>query len=130
MRFVIALAALIAAVSPAKAGLSVCNKSAHLVKVALGQFNGTRWASQGWWQIAAKKCAELVPGNLDARYYYLYATDDAFGTWNGNKNFCVSVFSTFSIVGRGACDARGFYRLGFFEVDTGNRLDWTQSLSD
>jgi uncharacterized membrane protein len=60
MRLVIALAVLIAAASPARAGLSVCNKGTHAVKVALGQFNGTRWTSEGWWQVAAKKCAPLT----------------------------------------------------------------------
>lgn len=130
MRFVIALAVLIAAASPATAGLSICNKSAHAVKVALGLFNGTRWASQGWWQVTAKKCAELTTGRLDARYYYLYATDGASGTWDGGKNFCVGTANKFLIIGRGACAARGYDRRGFFEVDTGNQLNWTQSLSD
>ena len=130
MRFVIALAVLIVAASPASAGLSVCNKSAHGVKVALGQFNGTRWASEGWWQVAAKKCSQLTAGHLDARYYYLYASDGASGTWDGGKNFCIGTTDKFSVIGRGACAARGYDKRGFFEVDTGNRLDWTQSLSD
>ena len=130
MRFAIALAALIVAVSPAAAGLSVCNKGAHEVKVALGLFNGTRWASEGWWQVGAKKCAQLTAGRLDARYYYVYATDGASGTWDGGKNFCVGTGETFAIVGRGACAARGYDRRGFFEVDTGEQLNWTQSLSD
>ena len=130
MRLVLALAVLIAAASPAAAGLSVCNKGTHGVKVALGQFNGMRWTSEGWWQVAAKKCAEVRAGHLDARFYYLYATDGASGTWDGGKNFCVGSHDKFLIVGRGACAARGFDRRGFFEVDTGNQLNWTQSLSD
>jgi uncharacterized membrane protein len=130
MRLAIALAALIAAASPADAGLSVCNKGAHGVKVALGLFNGTRWTSEGWWRVDARKCAQLSTGHLDARYYYLYATDGASGTWDGGKNFCVGTGETFSIVGRGGCAARGYDRRGFFEVDTGDQLNWTQSLSD
>ena len=130
MRHVIALAVLIAAASPAAAGLSVCNKSIHSVKVALGQFNGTRWVSQGWWQVTAKKCAVLTGGHLESRYYYLYASDGAAGTWDGGKNFCVGTTESFLIIGRGACAARGFDRRGFFEIDTGNQLNWTQSLSD
>lgn len=130
MRLVIALAVLIAAASPASAGLSVCNKSAHGVKVALGQFNGTRWASEGWWQVAAKKCTQLTAGHLDARYYYLFATDGASGTWDGGKNFCIGTTDKFSVIGRSACAARGYDKRGFFEVDTGNRMNWIQSLSD
>ena len=130
MRLVIALASFFAAAGPAEAGLSVCNATAHGMKAAAGHFNGTRWVSEGWWQVAAKKCAELISGHLDARYYYLYATDEASGTWEGGKDFCVGIAEKFSIAGRGACAARGYDRRGFFEVDTGDRLNWTQTLSD
>ena len=130
MRLVIALFMLIAAAAPARAGLSLCNKSAHGLKVAVGQFSGTRWASEGWWQVESKKCVELVSGRLDGRYYYVYATDGASGTWDGSKNFCVGTTGKFLIVGRGACAARGYDRRQFFEIDTGNRLNWTQDLSD
>ncbi|MBV9043937.1 MAG: DUF1036 domain-containing protein [Alphaproteobacteria bacterium] len=130
MRFALALAILVLAAAPANAGLKVCNKAAHTAKVALGRFNGTRWASEGWWRIAPKKCAELIQGKLDARYYYLYATDGAAGTWDGSTYFCAGTTERFAIQGRGGCASHGYDRRGFFEVDTGNLLDWTQTLSD
>ena len=34
------------------------------------------------------------------------------------------------IAGRAGCVARGFDKRGFFQVDTGNRLDYSQNLSD
>lgn len=130
MRLVVALALFVAAAVPARAALSVCNQSAHAVKVAVGQFNGVHWSSHGWWQVAARNCAELVTGRLVARYYYLYATDGASGVWEGGTRFCVAMAGNFAIVGRGECAAHGYDSRGFFEVDTGNRLDWTQTLSD
>jgi uncharacterized membrane protein len=130
MRLLIALILLVAAARPADAALSVCNNSAHTVKVAVGHFNGVHWTSEGWWQIATKKCAELITGRLDARYYYLYATDGASGTWDGGTSFCVGAAAKFSVAGRGACAAHGYDSRGFFEVDTGNQLNWTQTLSD
>jgi uncharacterized membrane protein len=130
MRFVLALVLLLAAIGPAAAQFTVCNKGAREAKVAIGRFNGTRWSSEGWWHVPAKKCAALIAGKLDARYYYLYATDGAAGTWDGSTTFCTATNDRFSIVGRGGCAAQGFDRRGFFEVDTGSRLDWTQSLSD
>jgi len=130
MRFALALVLLLAAIGPAEAQFTVCNKGAREARVAIGRFNGTRWSSEGWWNVPAKKCAELIAGKLDARYYYLYATDGAAGTWDGGKSFCTATADRFSIVGRSGCAAQGFDRRGFFEVDTGNRLDWTQSLSD
>ena len=130
MRIALALALFLTAAGPADAGLSVCNKGARAVRVAVGRFNGTRWISEGWWHVEAKKCAELVAGKLVARYYYLYASDGAVGTWDGGKSFCVGTEDRFSIVGRGGCTERGYDRRGFFEVNTGNQLNWTQSLSD
>jgi uncharacterized membrane protein len=130
MRFLLALVLLLAAGGPAAAGLTVCNKAAHAAKVALGRFDGTRWSSQGWWHIAPGKCTELLAGNLVARYYYLYASDTASGSWGGSTNFCVGTDDRFTIAGRGGCAAHGFDRRGFFEIDTRSRLDWTQSLSD
>lgn len=130
MRSILALAVLLALAAPAEAGLHVCNKGARPVKAAVGRFNGTRWVSEGWWQVAPKKCAEVIAGKLVARYYYLYATDGAVGTWDGSKSFCVGTGEQFAIVGRGGCTERGFDRRGFFEIDTGNMLDFTQSLSD
>ena len=36
----------------------------------------------------------------------------------------------FRAVGRATCAKRGFDRRGFFEVDSGKKSDWTQSLSN
>ena len=130
MRFVSALIALLVLGQPAWAGLNVCNKGSRPARVAVGLFNGTRWMSEGWWHVGAHGCVELVPGKLNARYYYMYATDGQLGTWDGGKSFCVAAGDKFSIVGRGGCAARGFERKGFFEIDTGNLLDFTQALSD
>lgn len=115
--------------APAEARFSVCNRSAHATSVALGHFNGTDWMSEGWWTIQPKTCANLLRAPLDARYYYLYATDGAAGTWDGGKAFCTATHK-FSIVGRAHCVDRGFDHKGFFQIDTGESPEWTQTLSD
>ncbi len=130
MRFALALALLLAAIAPPAAKFSVCNKGLREAKVALGRFSGTHWISEGWWHVAGKKCAELIAGKLVARYYYLYATDGAQGTWDGSTNFCVGTGDKFSITGRASCVGRGFDKRGFFQIDTGNQLDYAQNLSD
>jgi uncharacterized membrane protein len=130
MRTVLALVLFLAAAGPAQAGLNVCNKAKHALKVAVGRFDGKNWVSEGWWRVEPKACAELVPGKLVARYYYMYATDSAVGTWDGGKFFCTATADKFAIVGRGACAAHGYDRRGFFEIDTANRYDYTQALSD
>ena len=75
-------------------------------------------------------CAGLLTGPLDARYYYLYATDGAGGTWEGKTHFCVAPQAKFLAPGRADCGKRSLDSRGFFEVDTGNEPDWTQSLSN
>ena len=115
---------------PAQAGLTICNNTAQPAKLALGRFNGTQWMSEGWWTIGGRHCTTVIATPLDARYYYLYATDGGPGSWDGSRGFCVSASDRFKIVGRGDCAGRGFDRKDFFEVDTGRKTDYTQSLSD
>jgi len=128
MRLVLALILLFTV--PARAEFAVCNKADVDVKVALGTYNGSNLVSKGWWTIAKQRCKTLIAGRLDARYYYLFGTDGAEGTWNGETYFCTSPEGTFEIAGRGNCAARGYDRKGFFAVDTGNSPNWKQSLSD
>jgi uncharacterized membrane protein len=115
---------------PAMAGLKVCNRTEHATRTALGYFNGAAWVSRGWWTLAPKTCLDLHPGPLDARFYYLYATDGTPGSWGGRFAFCVAASADFSISGRADCVAHGYDRRGFFEVDTGQARDYTQNLSD
>jgi uncharacterized membrane protein len=115
---------------PAEAAFKVCNKSDLAARVALGRFDGRQWASQGWWTVAPKTCAQLLTGPLQARYYYLYASDGAGGTWEGKTHFCTKPDAKFLTQGRNDCASRGFDRRGFFEVDTGKSPEWTQSLSN
>ena len=83
--------------APAQAGFKVCNRTPHEAKVALGRFDGTGWLSEGWWKVQPKGCAVLLTGPLNSRYYYLYATDDASGGWDGKNGFCVAESDTFQI---------------------------------
>jgi len=115
--------------APAHAAFNVCNLTSLPTRVALGRFDGKSWTSEGWWTIQPKGCAGLISTPLDARYYYLYATDGSAGVWEGKTHFCVSPEPRFK-AGRRNCAAQGLDRRGFFEVDTGKKGDWTQSLSN
>lgn len=130
MNRIAAAFALVLLATPAEAGLAVCNRTDQPAKLALGRFNGTHWMSEGWWKIAGHRCATLISSALDARYYYIYATDGGPGSWDGSRAFCVKDAGNFKIVGRADCAGRGFGSKGFFEVDTGTKTDYTQSLSD
>ena len=116
--------------APAHAAFNVCNKTGLSVRTAIARFDGTNWTSEGWWTIAPRACTSLLTGPLQGRFYYLYASDGAAGTWEGKTHFCVAPDKRFRSAGRGDCAKRGFDRRGFFEVDTGGAADWTQTLSN
>ena len=130
MRTVLAILAMLAVSPAAEAGLTVCNKTPHATRVALGRFDGATWSSAGWWSIAPKSCDMLIGGTLDSRYYYLYATDGGSGSWDGRFSFCVGNADKFAIRGRADCEGHGFDRKGFFEIDTGQAANYTQTLAD
>ena len=74
--------------------------------------------------------ATLIEGELQSRYYYLYAEDAARGgRWTGDINMCVAE-NEFKITGVQDCFARGFQRMGFKEYDTGRQGSWMVQLSD
>ncbi len=130
MRRILPALILLLLARPAEAGFAVCNKTAIPARVALGRFDGTDWTSQGWWTVQPHKCRTLLTGALVSRYYYLYASDGGPGSWAGSRSFCVSGEERFRIAGRAACARRGYDRKGFFLVDTGQKPDYTQWLSD
>lgn len=111
------------------AAFNLCNKTKAAVRAAMGRFDGTQWTSEGWWTVQPGKCAGLINGPLQARFYYFYATDGA-GIWEGKTSFCVAARGSFKAEGRANCARRGFDRRGFSEVDTGRNADWTQTLSN
>jgi len=126
-KFPLVLLALFAA-SHAEAGLTVCNKSKHVAKVALGRFDGRDWGSEGWWTLRPGACAAVVPGTLEARYYYLYGTDGDAEFWDGGTGFCTANTPHFRIEGQANCAARGYDRRRFFRIDTRDNLNQVQNL--
>ena len=115
---------------PARADLRICNETGNLVSVALGYRAERGWMSEGWWQTPPGDCRVLYQGDLEKRFYYLYAVDDiGGGAWDGSVFMCTRD-ETFTIFGVEDCLARGYERTGFFEIDTQSRTDWTLQLTE
>ena len=122
--------AVMACASPARADLRICNNTEGRVGVALGYRDSTGWVTEGWWNIKARACETLKPGDLAAKFYYLFAVDyDRGGEWNGRSFMCTSE-REFTIRGVEDCLARGYDRSGFLEIDTGEQKGWTIQLTD
>jgi len=111
-------------------GLRVCNQTQNPVSVALGYRAERGWQSEGWWIAAPEDCTTVYRGGLTSRYYYLFVADDmSGGYWDGPVYMCTQDES-FTIFGVEDCLARGYERTGFFEVDTGERQNWTLRLTE
>ena len=127
---VMLLCGMFVSISPAYADLRVCNQTSDPVSVALGYRAERGWQSEGWWVAAPAQCATVFQGNLNSRFFYLFAADDiGGGAWDGSVYMCTRD-DTFTIFGVEDCLARGYERTGFFEVDTQNKSDWTLQLTD
>jgi len=114
---------------PAKADLKLCNNTTSTVQIAVGYKDKEGWASEGWWTAKPQACINLLKGSLIARFYYVYAVDrDKGGSWGGKAMICMKD-KIFTIRGIDHCTERGYQQQGFFEVDTGEKTDWTISLS-
>ena len=114
----------------AQADLRLCNMTTSRVGVAIGYRMKEAWRSEGWWNVKPKGCETLVNGSLSSRYYYIYAQDyDRGGEWSGTSVLCTQD-RQFTIDGVEDCLARGFDRMKFFEVDTGEQKNWTVQLTD
>lgn len=117
-------------VSGAYADFRICNDTKSLVGAALGYREDGKWVSEGWFQIPGENCTSLIQGDLNSRFYYIYAEDaDRGGQWRGDIFMCTSE-REFRIVGVKDCFKRGHLKSGFFEIDTGNKSSWMVRLTE
>ena len=116
--------------NPAHADLRLCNTTTSRVGIAIGYKLAANWRSEGWWNVKPGACETLLNGNLPSRYVYIYAQDyDRGGEWSGTSWLCTQD-RQFTIDGVENCLARGYDRMKFFEVDTGEQKSWTVQLTD
>ena len=129
---ILAIFAVLALVTPAKAELKVCNQSVALYNVAIGAIDSGKFYTEGWWTLPANSCVTPIKkdlGVLKLKYAYIYATtvagDSAFeGTLPmciGRKRFKIEKVPHEPW----NCWVRGFEEVKFREVDTGNAGSWT-----
>ncbi len=59
------------AAAPVRADFRLCNMSENRVSVAIAYTDGSHWVSEGWWNLKAGACDNLVRGSLASEYYYV-----------------------------------------------------------
>lgn len=114
--------------APAQAALTVCNQTDATASVAIGYSEAGTWTSEGWWVTQPGDCRTVVGGDLGNRFYYWRATSDRHDWEDQNFYFCTAS-DAFTILGDTDCADRGYARVRFNEIDTGDATDWTLNLT-
>ena len=108
--FIPTVAALIAVLgAPARAELSLCNRTSYRMQAAIGLEKRANVATRGWFGLDPGQCRQVVDGPLDVDMVYLHArTPAVYGSaplpQNGQADFCIRD-SDFDIADARGCPA-------------------------
>ncbi|HFB2048515.1 MAG: DUF1036 domain-containing protein [Hyphomicrobiaceae bacterium] len=112
------------------AGLKFCNATSSRVGIAIGYQDKHGMTTEGWWNINAQTCENLLRNLAPNRYFYIYAVDyERGGEWSGRLKMCVAD-KEFIIRNVKNCEEHGYNTVKFHEIDVGSALDWTIRLAD
>jgi uncharacterized membrane protein len=94
------------AMTQARAGLTLCNRTSYRVQTAIGLEKRANVATRGWFQIDPGECKLVLDSTLDADMVYLHArTSPLYGSapmpQNGQAELCVRDQNFESDDGRG-----------------------------
>ncbi|EJM97817.1 putative integral membrane protein [Phyllobacterium sp. YR531] len=121
---------MLAPVAPALAAFTVCNQTSDIANVAIGEQIEGEMRTEGWWAIAANRCADVIKVKLTNRYIYVHAVDvQGRPVLKGSVTLCVDT-KKFQIIGKDTCWQRNHLRGLFTEVDTQSSDNWTLFLKD
>ncbi|MGA8969544.1 MAG: DUF1036 domain-containing protein [Pseudolabrys sp.] len=80
--------------TPARAELSLCNRTSYRMEAAIGLEKRANVATRGWFRLDPGQCRQVVDGVLDVDMVYLHArAPPVYGTaplpQNGQADFCI-----------------------------------------
>jgi uncharacterized membrane protein len=80
--------------TPARAELSLCNRTSYRMEAAIGLEKRANVATRGWFRLDPGQCRQVVDGVLDVDMIYLHArAPPVYGTaplpQNGQADFCI-----------------------------------------
>ncbi|HEY6862187.1 MAG TPA: DUF1036 domain-containing protein [Pseudolabrys sp.] len=109
--FISTIAASIAllAATPARAELTLCNRTSYRMEAAIGLEKRANVATRGWFRLDPGQCRQVLEGPLDADMVYVHArTPPAYGSaplpQDGQAEFCVRA-GDFDIANARGCPA-------------------------
>lgn len=114
-----------ALLSPATAGLEICNDVRGDVTMAYGYKEGGQWVARGWYTVQPETCYEVISGDLQNRYYYFYAEHvDTNNKWSGSTIFCTNHRRGFKRTSHRVCNGKDWEKTGYRTIDTGEYSDY------
>ncbi len=123
--------------NPSHAALTLCNRTSYVLYAATGTAADGGVAVQGWTRVTPGLCQTVVPGDLTATAYYLYARSSqahsgAGRAWGGNVQICVkdTNFANRDTVNPLHSQSDDFFELPFAAVDTHRLKSWTATFSE
>ena len=129
--------ALLCAATPARAALTLCNRTSTILYAATAAIKSPQSQTQGWTRLVPGDCQVARPEELTAETYMVYARSSlAHGgparAWGGNFPLCVRD-GNFRFQQSGAlavCKEEGAFALPFATLDTKGRRSWTMTLDE
>jgi uncharacterized membrane protein len=128
--------ALLCAATPARAALTLCNRTSTVLYAATAAVQGPQAQAKGWTRIAPGDCQVARGEDLTAQTYLVHARSSlAHGgpakAWGGKLPICVKD-ANFNLTQstRAACKEDGAFTLPFAPLETGGHRSWTMTLDE
>ena len=119
------------------AALTLCNRTSYVLYAANGTAVAGGAVAQGWSRLVPGGCNQVLPGDLTANAYYLYAkTSQAHAgparAWGGTVPICVkdTSFNNRDAINPSRCASDDFFTLPFAVLDTHRMRSWTATFSE
>jgi uncharacterized membrane protein len=126
-----------ACVSPASAGLKLCNRTSYVLYAAVGFAQGMQAVTQGWSRLIPGTCQAAINEPLTARSYFVYARSSLAHSgmsraWGGTQTLCVkdATFALRAPLGSSRCPADDTFALPFADADTHRQKSWTMTFDE
>ncbi len=123
--------------APSEAAMTVCNRTSYVLYAATGVGADAAVTAQGWSRVAPGGCRIVLPNDLTAPAYYLYARSSqahsgAARAWGGTVPICVkdTNFTSRGPLTANRCESDDFFDLPFAAVDTHHLRSWTATFSE
>ena len=92
--FTIAAATGLLVIAPARAELTLCNRTSFRMEAAIGLEKRANVATRGWFRLDPGQCRQVMDGPFDAEMVYLHArTPPVYGSaprpQDGQADFCI-----------------------------------------